>query len=290
MVSFLKTQKNIFYLINKYLGRVSRVEVEALLSYTFKCSRSELYVNELIIDEQIERLYDSLIARRTSGEPLQYITGIAEFMEMDFNVDKDVFIPRPETEELVKEVLKSLATDHYPLIATRILDLCTGSGNIAISIAKLIDDAKVTATDASDVALRVARRNADRHNVEDKVEFYKGDLFDALPLDKKYKFDIIVCNPPYVKRDDIGLLQEEVQVEPRIALDGGLDGLDFYRQIAGKAHAYLSPGGFLFLEVGAGQAEDTSVIFEAGDKFRVRKIIKDFAGIDRVIALSLRGE
>ena len=287
MVSFLKTQKNIFYLINKYLGRVSQVEAEALLSYIFKCSRSELYVNELIIDEQIERLYDSLIARRTSGEPLQYITGIAEFMEMDFNVDKDVFIPRPETEELVKEVLKSLATDHYPLIATRILDLCTGSGNIAISIAKLIDDAKVTATDASDVALRVARRNADRHNVEDKVEFYKGDLFDALPLDKKYKFDIIVCNPPYVKRADIGLLQEEVQVEPRIALDGGSDGLDFYRQIANKAPAYLSPGGSLFLEVGAGQAEDISVIFEAGDKFRVRKIIKDFVGIDRVLWIDL---
>ncbi|NQV04549.1 MAG: peptide chain release factor N(5)-glutamine methyltransferase [Candidatus Omnitrophica bacterium] len=284
MSSSLKTQKNIYSLINRYLGRVSQVEAEALLSYIFKCSRSELYVNELIIDEQIERLYDLLIARRTSGEPLQHITGIAEFMEMDFNVDKDVFIPRPETEILVNEVSGDIRNRER---ASKVLDLCTGSGNIAIGLARSVPVAEIIATDISESALDRARMNSVSHGTEKRVLFYKGDLFDALPLDKKYKFDIIVCNPPYVKRGDIGLLQEEVQAEPRIALDGGLDGLDFYRQIAGKALAYLSPGGSLFLEIGAGQAEDTSVIFESKGKFRVRKIIKDFAGIDRVLWIDL---
>ena len=288
MRSFLKTQKNIFYLINKYLGRVSQVEAEALLSYIFKCSRSELYVNELIVDEQIECLYDSLIARRISREPLQYITGIAEFMEMDFNVDKDVFIPRPETEILVSEVLHyALHITHYARRGLKILDLCTGSGNIAIGLGRSVPTVEIIATDISGHALDRAHMNSISHGTEKRVIFYKGDLFDALPLDKKYKFDIIVCNPPYVKRGDIELLQEEVRVEPRIALDGGLDGLDFYRQIAGKAHAYLRPGGSLFLETGAGQAEDTSVIFQLKGAFRVRKIIKDFAGIDRVLWIDL---
>lgn len=284
MPSSLKIQKNIFYLINKYLGRVSRVDLESLLSYIFRCSRSELYVNELVIDEQTERLYDSLIARRISGEPLQYITGVAEFMEMDLNVDKDVFIPRPETEILVNEVSREIRNKEQ---VNRLLDLCTGSGNIAIGLAKSAPTVEIIATDISGRALDRACMNSIFQGTKKSITFYKGDLFDALPLDKKYKFDIIVCNPPYVKRDDIGLLQEEVQVEPRIALDGGLDGLDFYRKIASKARAYLSLGGSLFLEVGAGQAEDTSVIFEAEDKFKVRKIIKDLAGIDRVLWIDL---
>ena len=284
MSSFLKTQKDIFYLINKYLGLFPQIELEALLLYIFKCSRSELYINELIVDGQIERLYDSLIARRASGEPLQYIIGIAEFMEMDFDVNKDVFIPRPETEILVKEA--SLEIKNKERVG-KVLDLCTGSGNIAIGLGRSVPTIEIIATDISERALDRARMNSISHGTEKSITFYKGDLFDALPLDKKYKFDIIVCNPPYVKRADIGLLQEEVQVEPRIALDGGSDGLDFYRQIANKAPAYLSPGGSLFLEVGAGQAEDISVIFKAGDKFRVRKIIKDFVGIDRVLWIDL---
>ena len=284
MPSSLKTQKDIFYLLNKYLGLFPQIELEALLLYIFKCSRSELYINELIVDGQIERLYDSLIARRASGEPLQYIIGIAEFMEMDFDVNKDVFIPRPETEILVKEA--SLEIKNKERVG-KVLDLCTGSGNIAIGLGRSVPTIEIIATDISERALDRARMNSISHGTEKSITFYKGDLFDALPLDKKYKFDIIVCNPPYVKRADIGLLQEEVQVEPRIALDGGSDGLDFYRQIANKAPAYLSPGGSLFLEVGAGQAEDISVIFKAGDKFRVRKIIKDFVGIDRVLWIDL---
>ncbi len=261
-----------------------QVELEALLSYIFKCSRSELYLNELTVDEQIERLYDSLIAKRISGEPLQHITGVAEFMEMDFGVDKDVFIPRPETEILVKEA--SLEIKNRERVG-KVLDLCTGSGNIAIGLGRLVPTIEIIATDISECALDRARMNAISHGTGKRVTFYKGDLFEALPLDKKYKFDIIVCNPPYVKRADIGLLQEEVQREPRIALDGGSDGLDFYRQIASKTHAYLSAGGSLFLEIGAGQVGDISVIFESTGKFRVRKIIKDLAGIDRVLWIDL---
>jgi len=284
MLNSLKTQKNVFYLINRYLGMFPQVELEALLSYIFKCSRSELYLNELTVDEQIERLYDSLIAKRISGEPLQHITGVAEFMEMDFGVDKDVFIPRPETEILVKEA--SLEIKNRERVG-KVLDLCTGSGNIAIGLGRLVPTIEIIATDISECALDRARMNAISHGTGKRVTFYKGDLFEALPLDKKYKFDIIVCNPPYVKRADIGLLQEEVQREPRIALDGGSDGLDFYRQIASKTHAYLSAGGSLFLEIGAGQVGDISVIFESTGKFRVRKIIKDLAGIDRVLWIDL---
>ncbi len=214
-------------------------------------------------------------------EPQQYIAGREQFMGLDFIVNKDVLIPRPETEILVNEVFRH--TGH----GIKILDLCTGSGNIAISLAKMIQGAQIIATDISVSALETARKNASIHGVDKQIEFYQGDLFQALPVDKRYKFDIIVCNPPYVKSADIDFLQEEVRCEPHHALDGGIDGLDFYRRLADMAQDFLAPGGFLFLEMGFDQAQDVGDIFNSKRAFKIKKIKEDFAGIDRVVWISL---
>ncbi|NQT75886.1 MAG: peptide chain release factor N(5)-glutamine methyltransferase [Candidatus Omnitrophica bacterium] len=221
-------------------------------------------------------------------EPLQYIAGREQFMGLDFIVNKDVLIPRPETEILVNEVLDLLSATRYTLYASpKILDLCTGSGNIAISLAKMIEGAQIIATDISVSALDTARKNASIHGVDKQIEFYQGDLFQALPVDKRYKFDIIVCNPPYVKRADIDFLQEEVRCEPHHALDGGIDGLDFYRRLAETAQDFLAPGGSLFLEMGFDQAQDVANIFNSKRAFKIKKIKEDLAGIDRVVWISL---
>ena len=214
-------------------------------------------------------------------EPLQYIAGRETFMGLDFIVNKDVLIPRPETEILVNEVFRHAGH------GIKILDLCTGSGNIAISLAKMIEGAQIIATDISVSALDTARKNASIHGVDKQIEFYQGDLFQALPVDKRYKFDIIVCNPPYVKRADIDFLQEEVRCEPHHALDGGIDGLDFYRRLAEAAQDFLAPGGSLFLEMGFDQAQDVANIFNSKRAFKIKKIKEDLAGIDRVVWISL---
>lgn len=214
-------------------------------------------------------------------EPLQYIAGREQFMGLDFIVNKDVLIPRPETEILVNEVFRHAGH------GIKILDLCTGSGNIAISLAKMIEGAQIIATDISVSALDTARKNASIHGVDKQIEFYQGDLFQALPVDKRYKFDIIVCNPPYVKRADIDFLQEEVRCEPHHALDGGIDGLDFYRRLAEAAQDFLAPGGSLFLEMGFDQAQDVANIFNSKRAFKIKKIKEDLAGIDRVVWISL---
>ncbi|MBU1006410.1 MAG: peptide chain release factor N(5)-glutamine methyltransferase [Candidatus Omnitrophica bacterium] len=277
----VKQKKDIFYLLNKYSECFPRAEIEALLSRIFACSRTALYTDDILADDKTERLCDSMMERRASGEPLQYITGSAEFMGSDFNVNNSVLIPRPETEILVREVLASA------MPGSKILDMCAGSGNIAVSLAKAMPSLNVTAVDISGAAIETARANCVYHCGSEKVRFYKSDLFDALPLDKKYKFDIIVCNPPYVKSADMDFLQKEVTREPRIALDGGADGLDFYRRIAQRAGDYLAPKGSIALEAGIGQAENIKAIFEVNNIFNVSRIIKDFAGIDRVLWIDL---
>jgi len=276
-------KKDIFYLMDKYSGMVSGAETEMLLEYLFNCSRLDLYVKDLMISDTAEELYGSLINRRIRGEPVQYITGCAEFMGLDFVVTRDVLIPRPETEILVDEAAFGFNMGS----AKKILDLCTGSGNIAVSLARLMPQAEIAATDISEAALKIAERNAARHDVNSRVMFYKGNLFNALMFAKNPKFDIIVCNPPYIKKDEIPYLQKEVRVEPEIALDGGVDGLDFYRMIAKEAHRYLAKGGSILLEIGFGQAGAVKDIFSLNNKYKTGKTIKDFNGIDRVIWINL---
>ena len=205
---------------------------------------------------------------------MQHITHTQEFMKMDFYVDENVLIPRPDTEILVEEVINIAKKMDKP----KILDLCTGSGAIAISIAKNVPNAEVYAIDISEKALNVASKNAQR--LETKVKFIKSDLFKNL---KNMKFDIIVSNPPYIKKEDIQYLSEDVKKEPQIALDGGYDGLDFYRKISKQAIDYFKFGSFLCFEIGYDQKEDVTEIIEKLEHYKGTYCKKDLCGNDRII-------
>jgi release factor glutamine methyltransferase len=211
--------------------------------------------------------------------PIQYIIGHTEFCGFDIAVNKDVLIPRPETELLVQAVLDLSYTLQPTSHNLNILDLCTGSGNIAIALTKGISDCRIVASDISQDALEVARSNAGRHGLSYRIEFIQSDLF----LNIKDKFDIIVSNPPYIAQFEFETLQKEVLKEPILALDGGEDGLDFYRKIVRSAPDHLRPGGHILFEIGFGQASEIQKIIEAGGHFKIAEIRKDFNDIDRVV-------
>lgn len=252
-----------------------KLKSRLLLQYILKKSRQYLiiYDNEEIgKKEQWE--YFINIEKLTKGIPLQHITHSQEFMKMDFYVNEDVLIPRPDTEILVEEVIKIAKNIDKP----RILDLCTGSGAIAISIEKNLANAEVFAVDISEKALEVARKNANR--LEANIKFIKSNLFNNL---KKMKFDIIVSNPPYIKKEDIKLLSSEVQREPEIALDGGSDGLEFYRKITKQAIEYLKFKSYLCFEIGYDQKKEVLEIIEKEKHYIDTYCKKDLCGNDRVI-------
>ena len=252
-----------------------KLKARLLLQFILKKSRQYLIVydnEEVGKKEQWEYFVD--IEKLTQGVPLQHITHRQEFMKMDFFVDENVLIPRSDTEILVEEVIKISKKIDRP----KVLDLCTGSGAIAISIAKNVPSADVYAVDISEKALEIAQKNAEK--LEAKINFVKSDLFDK--LDNK-KFDIIVSNPPYIRKDEIKKLSEEVQKEPKIALDGGEDGLDFYRIIAEQAINYLKTGSFLCFEIGYNQKNDVIKIIEDEQNYKNTYCKKDLYGNDRII-------
>lgn len=197
-------------------------------------------------------------------------------MKMNFFVNEDVLIPRPDTEILVEEVIEITKR----LIRPKILDLCTGSGAIAIAIAKYAQNAIVYASDISKNAIEVAKKNAKTNGVQDRIEFIESDLFESIP---QTKFDIIVTNPPYIKKDEISKLDLEVQNEPKIALDGGIDGLDFYRKISSKAYDYLKYNGYLCMEIGYDQKESVLDILDYENRYSDTYCKKDLYGNDRII-------
>ena len=245
-----------------------------LLSEVSGMTRSDLFLHGTeLADPDMKAKYEHLIARRAERIPLQHITGKAYFMGMEFISDERTLIPRPDTETLVEAVLEKASA------GGTLLDLCTGSGCIAVSLAKLGAFDQVTASDISEEALAAARENAVLNGCPE-IRFVQGDLFDAFTDER---FDVITANPPYIRDAVIGDLMPEVRDhDPYIALSGGTDGLVFYRRLAAEAGAYLAPGGRIFLEIGYDQAEDVGKLFaEAG--FADIRIIKDLGGNPRVV-------
>jgi release factor glutamine methyltransferase len=267
-------------------------EAEVLLKSCLEIKNIELYLNpDCHLSRYELNLLAEAIEKRKNHLPLAYITGEKEFYSLGFRVTPDTFIPRPETEFLIDAVLKrSPVTGHrLPVTDHRlpitIVDLGTGCGNIAATLAKYTPHSKIYATDISKKALEVAKENARRHRVEDRITFLKGDLFS--PLENRHlkgKIDFLVSNPPYVIRGEIDSLMPEVaHHEPRIALDGGEDGFSFYRRIIEGAPQYLKSKGYLVLELGIDQAPQVKEIVEKTLEFKSIEIIKDYSGIERVI-------
>ncbi len=252
-----------------------------LLQATLKKSREYLMIYDNEEVENIDRdRYIKNVKRLILGEPLQYITGIQEFMKLNFLVTKDVLIPRPDTEILVEEVIRKAENISNPVI----LDLCTGSGAIAVSLAKYIKNVHICAVDISSKALEIAKKNAELNGVKNNIEFIESNLFDKI---KERKFDIIVSNPPYIETETIKTLSKDVQSEPKIALDGGKDGLDFYRKIADSGSKYLNRQGYICLEIGYNQRIAVRQILENKKRYVNINCIKDLCGNDRVVTAQI---
>lgn len=263
----------------KQLTRASidEPQVHSELIAAFVLNKSRTYVrafNQNIVLDKQEKLFKTILEEKLKGRPLAHIIGSCEFMGRIYNVSPTVLIPRPETEELIEQSLKQLKMK----LPNTVLDLCTGSGCIAITLAFLFYHAQVSAVDISPEALDTALTNARNLNVDKKITFIKSDLFDNV----NKSFDFIISNPPYIPSEVIKTLSPEVLCEPRIALDGGKDGLGIIRRIAKDSFSYLNPGGLLAMEIGCGQAQKVVKFFKE-DKWQNHQIVKDFAGIERFI-------
>ena len=269
--------------VNKCLERVNKElkeggitdesDGEWTVSIVSDVKRSELKQNQSLISASKVDKINAYVKERISGRPLWYIVGNTEFYGFTLDVDERVLIPRPETEELVEHALKDINEN------SEVLDLCTGSGAIAIAVKKSTN-AKVTAVDISDKAIELAKSNARKNNAE--IEFVLSDMFDGIG---ERKFDVIISNPPYIRSDDIQTLDKEVKsFEPILALDGGNDGLDYYRKIFQNASKYLKNCGVLYLECGINQAQEIADMFNGYET----EIIKDINGIDRIIKIKIQ--
>lgn len=229
------------------------------------------------LSEELEKLYITNIQKICNGIPLQYIINKQEFMGLEFYVDENVLIPQPDTEILVEEVIDISKRE----CKKKILDLCTGSGAIGISIANSISECNITLSDISKEALEVAKENCINHKVEDRVNIIQSDLFEN--IDENNKFDIIVSNPPYIKTDVIKILDKEVQNEPILALDGGEDGLKIYRRIVNEAYKFLETDGYLCLEIGYDQKDEVIKLIEQTSEYKDIYSKKDLASNDRIV-------
>ncbi len=257
-----------------------------LLAYTLNVDKQYLLINE---DEEIKEefliKYRQYINKILQGEPIQYIVHNQEFMGLNFYLDKNVLIPQPDTEVLVEQVLQ-ICQNNYKEKYINILDLCTGSGAIAISLDKILASkgilANIVASDISATALQVAQRNNEKNNTN--VRFVLSDLFKSRDLKKSNdKFDVIVSNPPYVKTDIINKLSMQVRNEPVLALDGGRDGLKFYRRIIKEAYKYINNGGYLCLEIGYDQREEVLELVKKYKQYTDTQVVKDLSQNDRCV-------
>ena len=257
-----------------------KLKARLLLQYVLGLKREQIIIyDNKEITQQKEKTYMQNLEKLIKGIPLQHITNTQEFMKMNFYVNSKVLITRPQTEILVEEIIKLRKTKKNPTI----LDLCTGSGAIAVSIAKYLPNCKVYASDISQEAIEIAKMNAKNNDVD--VEFIKSDLFEKLI---GMKFDIIVSNPPYIRTSVIKTLDAEVQKEPMLALDGGKDGLDFYRRIVEEAYSHLKYNSYLCFEIGYDQKEEVTEIIKNAKVYSETYCKKDLYGNDRVIVTSVQ--
>lgn len=259
-----------------------RLDVEVLLAHALRTDRADLYtrLHESLLPGPVEA-FRGLLRRRARREPLQYITGVQEFWSLEFKVNPRVLIPRPETEVVVETALRLLPQSAIRNQQSVILDIGTGSGCIAIALAKELPQAEVWATDISPDALAVASENARHHDIAQRIRFLQGDLF--LPVTKD-GFELIVANPPYIARSQLTALQPEVRDwEPRIALDGGPGGLDFYRRLLREGPTYLRAGGWLVMEIGHGQGKAVMRLTRERRDLGDCRCVADYAGRERVI-------
>lgn len=273
----------------------ARLDAELLMCHLLSINKTQLFIKwPNILDEKSCEEYFRLIDIRGAGMPVQYILGEQEFMGISLVVNPDVLIPRQDTEILVEEAMAQLKRGFGqkkkpPMRGYRVLDLCCGSGAIGISLCKLQGNVQVTAVDISRKALEVAKENARKTATVDAMKFIESDLLSGLNKGMhKRKYHLIVSNPPYIESDVIPTLQREVAIyEPRIALDGGQDGLDFYRRIFAESPNYLHKGGVLLLEMGCEQGLALMQLAQDTGNFEELKIIKDLAGLERVFSCTL---
>ena len=259
-----------------------KLKARLLMQYVLNKSRQYVIVNDREeLDNIKEKQYLEEIKILKKGVPIEHITHQKEFMKLSFFVDKNVLIPRQDTEILVEEVINIAKKNN----AKKILDLCTGSGAIAVSLAKYLPQVEITAIDISNEALKIAKKNAISNNVENQITFISSDMFTNL---NEEKFDIIVSNPPYIKTNVIKNLDIQVQNEPYIALDGGKDGLDFYKKIINESYQYLKYNGYLCLEIGFDQKIDVIELIENTESFTGTYSKKDLFDNDRIIVTRLK--
>lgn len=264
----------------KNLVLTPRLDAELLLSHLLKIERLQLYLKfDRPMSEEELAAFKALIQRRIKGEPVSYIRNVKEFWSLSFKVGPGVLVPRPDTEILLERVKEIFREKENPL---NILDIGTGSGNLAIALAKEFPKSKITAMDISFDALKYARENAELNGVDSQIEFIQKDFLTSSNL-RTTIYDLIVSNPPYISSSVIETLDPGIQkYEPRIALDGGPDGLDFYREIGESAPLLLKKGGVLIVEIGEDQGDTVKEIFSKAE-LNGLQIFKDYAGLSRVV-------
>lgn len=262
-----------------------RLSSEILLAHSLGVDRINLFLNfDKPLDEGEIALYRTLIRRRVRGEPIQYITGKQDFWSMEFIVGPGVLIPRPESELLIETALSLLSKEPGTSAeSATILDLGTGSGALAVALARELEGAKIWATDISGPALEVARENARRHGLEGRIHFREGDLFGALG-EEGVEFQMVISNPPYVPSATFASLQPEIRDhEPRVALDGGPDGMDYIERIIREGAGFLKSGGWLLLEMDPGQVSRARELVEGNGHYCDNRAVKDFSHQYRVL-------
>lgn len=255
------------------------LDIEILLMHILKMSRAQLYIRDCQLTDTEQQQFQYLLDRRIKGEPIAYLVGHQEFWSLDLLVTSDVLIPRPETELLVETVLELLSNYHVsaPHTSRTLLDLGTGSGAIALSIASEYPELNIVAVDKSLAALNLARKNAEKLKIN-HVSFIQSNWFENI---FNQKFDFIVSNPPYIKNDDKHLSEGDVRFEPKLALVSGEEGLDDIQKIISESKNYLKSNGYLLLEHGFDQGNSVRELFRTND-FDGIKTIKDLAGLDRL--------